>query len=465
MYRNNPGQKLLAALLVFVVTLSLAPFTALAAYYVTISSGSHNNVYGNSNDNGASPTDSNSPDGNSLTISNATVTDTAYGSYIDGGASASDNTVTVNNGASITQVYGAHIETSISASATNNTVIINGGSVGVICGGCAISSTNANASASNNTVIINGGTVYGTIYGGISQNTSHNNTVTINGGTIGTSINLHGGYASSGTSANNTLNLCKTISANSVEYFQNYNFYLPAGFSAASDTMLSVNTTVDLTDCTVDLGFTSTPPSLSVGDEVTLINNVSNTPNNNDTAITASGYAFELSVSSGALIATVVGEPPPNPTGSGGFLVFTAPKAATTMSSPFPAMGEVVGRRINVYKLETLKSTLFRLTKGETFTILGIANSGRSLRIETNGSGGYIALKDIKSLFNAPIKAMALKKAGAYALNDSGNFKRIGYYDKNQMLNIYGISGKYLINRQANATYYLDAGQWKLALN
>lgn len=144
--------------------------------------------------------------------------------------------------------------------------------------------------------------------------------------------------------------------------------------------------------------------------------------------------------------------------------IFVVPKAIAKKTA-FPIKGEVVGKRITVYKYEKLHTTLIRLNKGETFTILGIANDGAALFAEKGGAEGYIALKDIGFMLEISLRATAQKKASAYTKLESGKLKRIGYYDKNQVLSIYGITGKYLINKQGSATYYLDALQWKLSLN
>lgn len=129
--------------------------------------------------------------------------------------------------------------------------------------------------------------------------------------------------------------------------------------------------------------------------------------------------------------------------------------------NPFSAQGEVL-RRINVYKYEKLRTALFRLNKGDAFTLLGLANNGKALLIEQNGRQGYIAIKDIMTEFPAAIRATAQKKAAAYVLLDNGKYKRAGYFDSGKALRVHGISGKYLINKQTNETYFLDSTQWRL---
>lgn len=167
------------------------------------------------------------------------------------------------------------------------------------------------------------------------------------------------------------------------------------------------------------------------------------------------------------LTGTVAFEAAPLPFNPGGGTYSgggTGKPKAPAVQATFPANATVNGKRMNVYKLETLKTTLFRLSYGDAIKVLGLANNGRSLRIESDGREGYIALKEIAVTFTTPIRATAFKKASAYSKLSNGNLKRIGYYDKGQTLLIYGMSGKYLINKQGSKTYYLNAEQWRLWL-
>lgn len=160
--------------------------------------------------------------------------------------------------------------------------------------------------------------------------------------------------------------------------------------------------------------------------------------------------AFTLWVSSAA------------PSSSDGYFP-SSPANATPKKAPFPCLGEVTGKRINVYEKETLKGTvLFTLGKGEKFTILGLANGGRAFKIEQDARRGYVAFKDIKAAFGAPIRATALKKAVAYTMLDNSKLKRAGYFPKDKSLWVHGITGSRFINKQTNNTYYLDAAQWKV---
>lgn len=112
-----------------------------------------------------------------------------------GHAIASGNTVLMKNGRA-SEIYGGSAKSNNAASTHYNIVTINSGSVsGNIDGGNSQSVGGGVAMASNNIVIINGGSV-GNIRGGYTNSTgtvkSDNNIVTINDGTVNGSI--YGGY-------------------------------------------------------------------------------------------------------------------------------------------------------------------------------------------------------------------------------------------------------------------------------
>lgn len=116
--------------------------------------------------------------------------------------SSSGNTVTVDGGVVPGNVYGGAAFGA--GDARNNSVVINGGTIGVlpsvgngnVAGGYAVF-----GSAVGNSVIINDGLILGTVFGGYSggYNDAAKNTVVINGGTIEQVVT--GGYAYSGGNA------------------------------------------------------------------------------------------------------------------------------------------------------------------------------------------------------------------------------------------------------------------------
>ena len=202
---------------------------------------------------------------NTVTISGGAVSDSVYGGFSTSG-SATDNTVTVRGSTINGDVYGGWSD---SDSATDNTVIISGGTVSdSVFGGVSYS-----GNATDNTVTISGGTVSGTVYGGWSDSGSATgNTVTISGTpTLGL---LYGGYVASGSGdawTGNTLNVKSsgiTVTGD-VRNFQYYNFYLPNTL-AASDIMLNVSGTTDISNATMGI-YLSSDTTLKAGDTVTLI--------------------------------------------------------------------------------------------------------------------------------------------------------------------------------------------------
>ena len=214
---------------------------------------------------------------NTVTINNTTVktttgittgTFTAKGAIMGGGGSGNSdyNTVNINGG-----TFSKDIKIAgggFSGNSRYNTVNINGGTFSdntKIYGGSANAGT-----ASGNTVNITGGTFdFGTeIRGGNSSGTADNNTVTISGGSFDGSAKLFGGN-NAGT--NNTLNLkIKGLTVNSVDGFQNLNFYIP-NTAQPNETMLTVYpTAVNLSNATIK-AIVQDGSTLKTGDTITLI--------------------------------------------------------------------------------------------------------------------------------------------------------------------------------------------------
>ncbi|WP_315452247.1 hypothetical protein [uncultured Selenomonas sp.] len=158
-------------------------------------------------------------EGNVLTITGGTITDTAYGG------------------------------TSSKGKAQNNKLVMHGGDVQTLKGGFG-------KTATDNTVDIFGGTVRGDVYGGHATNgAASNNTVNLyHGVTIGGVI--HGG-AGNTDSTNNTLAVRSFgTTAKDFDGVQNLHFYLPAGTtSSETRTMLTLTNAPAVKDIsTLNLG-------------------------------------------------------------------------------------------------------------------------------------------------------------------------------------------------------------------
>ena len=205
---------------------------------------------------------------NTVTINDTTGTFTAKEAIMGGGGTGNSdyNTVNINGG-----TFSKNIKIAgggFSGNSRYNTVNINGGTFSdntKIYGGSANAGT-----ASGNTVNITDGTFdFGTeIRGGNSSGTADNNTVTISGGSFDGSAKLFGGN-NAGT--NNTLNLkIKGLTVNSVDGFQNLNFYIP-NTAQPNETMLTVYpTAVNLSNATIK-AIVQDGSTLKTGDTITLI--------------------------------------------------------------------------------------------------------------------------------------------------------------------------------------------------
>ena len=207
--------------------------------------------------------------GNSVTTSTGTSSSgvilrgNVYGAYTQGGSAASEisnNIVTIDGSyvwkldAIIAGAYSAlnqnrifdnkviiNADTNIRRAAiyggrgqgnstiTDNTVTVNGGTIGSFGTGSTIyggNNFNGSGEVTGNTVNIISGTVNAAIYGGASTSgVATNNIVNISGGVLNGS-NLYGGSARSGVDAftNNTLNVSSVLTANSAQNFQLINF-------------------------------------------------------------------------------------------------------------------------------------------------------------------------------------------------------------------------------------------------
>ena len=190
-----------------------------------------------------------------------------YGGSANGGT-ASGNTVNITGGtfSSLTNIVGGDAR-GASGKTDNNTVTISGGTFGKytnIWGGYG------NRKADNNTVTISGGS-FGddtNIIGGSPSGTAKNNTVTISGGEFGSGIYLCGG--DNAGNSNNTLNLkIKGLTVNSVEGFQNLNFYIPKT-AQANETMLTVARSMNLSGATIK-AIVQDGSTLKTGDTIYLI--------------------------------------------------------------------------------------------------------------------------------------------------------------------------------------------------
>ena len=247
--------------------------------------------------------------GNNVTVNSGTISGDIYGAHnIKDSEATTGNRVTVSGGTVSGWVYGAD-----SRVATNNTVIIKGGTMMRVLGGngngygSVASGNNVfisggtindwviggeawvdpndldNPSSMNNSITISGGTVNGGICGGqidspfsTPNGTVADNTVTILGAPIfGSNVGLYGGCSyglKDGKMLRNTLNIHSSgLIVGGMGSFQNLNFYLPVTMKTG-DAMLIVAGTADIADVTtINVSLDGVGPALQTGNRYILM--------------------------------------------------------------------------------------------------------------------------------------------------------------------------------------------------
>lgn len=249
--------------------------------------------------------------GNSVTINGGALTGNAfiYGgtAYSGSGiALATGNTVTINDG-NVTPIFMISGGNTTGGDATDNTVLISGGTFGdvEIFGGLA---NTAGDNATGNTILISGGT-FGDAFitgGFIRDGNATGNSVTLSGTPYLTTTSILGGDFNGSNFgdifSDNTLNVKTSgLTVASIGNFEHLNFYLPTTL-AADGAMLTVTDSAYLTENTdgtgrssqvhVGIGGGSSP--LQLGDRVTLID--------------ASGATGDRLVTNNGLNTTTAGE-------------------------------------------------------------------------------------------------------------------------------------------------------------
>jgi len=189
--------------------------------------------------------------------------DLAWGGRSEQGHAAEGNVLTVTGGTITDTAYGG---TSRKGAAKQNRLVMRGGTVQHLVGGFG-------ASASDNAVDIFGGTIGGDVYGGhATAGAAERNTVNLRGGvTIGGTI--HGGAGTS--SVGNTLAV-HSFGAQAKDFanVQNLHFYLPAGTTAAEKrSMLTLTNTgeTNIKGLHLGVGIAGDAKAFRPGDAVSLL--------------------------------------------------------------------------------------------------------------------------------------------------------------------------------------------------
>lgn len=237
--------------------------------------------------------------------------DTIWGGYARNG-NAIFNSVEISGGTVLGSIVGG--ETSaISAAAENNQVIIRGDNVRIYNLGSGTSIAGGysfDGAARNNHVVIEGASIIGKnngiidIYGGGAQTLAEYNSVTISGGTL-ENVNVFGGIAmGSGTVSHNTITVTGTANlaganlygSNRAATGTNENRLVVDGWRGTvkslanfdvvdfqnltftpGATVVDVTGQADLTNTAVNVSFAG-GQHFAVGDQMTLISNVTNGP-------------------------------------------------------------------------------------------------------------------------------------------------------------------------------------------
>ncbi len=266
--------------------------TAYAAV-VTVKDGNHTNVYGEEVENHDESVTANS---NTVNISGGNVTGIVMGG----------------------NAYYSGSSTEKSATANSNTVNISGGNVNKVWSGHAYAGM-GDAITSFNTVNISGGTVSGDVYGGHAEmganKTANDNIINLLTSGMNLSSAALYGYYSGCSHSGNTLNVCgKNITVNSVQNFDNMNFFLPTDMTT-SETMLKANYAT-VTNAKIGVLAQGKLANLSTGDKVTLLSatttltggdSISQTTNITvPTGIaTVNTYTFDVAAEDNAIVATI----------------------------------------------------------------------------------------------------------------------------------------------------------------
>ena len=287
--------------------------------------------------------------GNSVTISGGSVGVMVIGgaAMSDADAAAVDNSITMSGGNALEDIYGGYAGSGAGdVKVTGSIVSMSGGSAKNVGGGRGISNT-GDVTITGSKVSISGGTINGNAGGGYIEcpagtATGTGNTLTISGNPVfHATSGLYGSNIDVGTGdefTGNRLELKTAIVVQLVCNFEFMDFYLPSGISDG-DVMLALTDSTSLTDVKVDLKFNTSPPNLAVGDVITLIDWVLMTGSFSDKTVTVSGYTFEISRTSGKLVAEVTAAPGKKG-GGGGCNGFTYGLVMLALFVPFVLRGK-----------------------------------------------------------------------------------------------------------------------------
>ena len=253
--------------------------------------------------------------GNAVNVTNSTVATGAASAIVGGhgfgNSLVENNSVTVTN-TSATRVYGGL--NNESGNTQGNTIILSNSTVS----SHATAGYSAAGAVTGNTVTIQDGTtVNGNVRGGVTgTGTATGNTVNLIDGTVTGTVWGGNGSASAGdVFTGNTLHVAKRFTVGGLNNFEYLNFTLPADIQAnSSDAVLTANT-VDLGGAVTVSGIGISPgaPQFVTGDTVSLIRSGSAIGGSlaSNTAQTRQGlsliYDWDINLNPNTLTATLSG--------------------------------------------------------------------------------------------------------------------------------------------------------------
>lgn len=285
--------------------------------------------------NGSATASNNQVNISTFTGLNSTAVDGGLANTLQVGATATahSNTVDITGGTFSKVTGGTAISNDGSAYASGNTLRLTGVDAGDAYGAQSLINTHGSTEtvvANNNQVFITDSTIRNDVVGGMaghtlssSQTVAHNNnSVTLMGATT-VRRSVFGGmredeYIGSAynNGSGNTLNIKSPMDGGirvdyDMQYFQNYNFYIPATMTAGG-VMLNVGGTAYINNSTVNVGVEGSSSPLAAGDTIVLIK--ADTLNGTPANTTANGqgmqgvtllYDFDLLVQGNQLLAQV----------------------------------------------------------------------------------------------------------------------------------------------------------------
>ncbi|MCL2567404.1 MAG: hypothetical protein FWE18_04850 [Alphaproteobacteria bacterium] len=221
--------------------------------------------------------------------------------------------LSISGGYDLFKTYdcSANCEISGNSVSLENTIV----NEGYIYGGGNRYDSDSKYLIKNNTVNINGGSIGGEIYGGYVGSGGGdviNNTINIYNNPDLSRVYLYGGYSSNGVVSGNTLNLYTNTKVYLVSGFQNYNFYTDGKNLEIPMLKTTGLTLINMNNTVVGLYLKDGSQALKGGDTIYLVSNITGNNISQASGIIRSGatmlYDWDLLVDGRNLYAKIKGD-------------------------------------------------------------------------------------------------------------------------------------------------------------